>query len=568
MANVPKPTCMAQALGTAAFLLLSLLAPCSADDGPCGSPRPIPSDTRDIPMPKPRERHHIALNIVETSNAYLLRPFDIARQIRRLNDSLPRAMNAGPFGEVPNSSWYTNRNVEQRMTLGDIARGPNTTNGPDTSGHLRIIRAKDMGLSPGFTIRDSRGHVYIIKFDPKSFAELSSGAEVISTKILYAAGYWVPENYITVFDTAKLLVDSGVEFIDRRGFERPMQQDDLSKLFREVTVLTGGKVRALASRYIEGEPLGSWLFRGTRRDDPNDFIPHEHRREIRGLRVIGAWINHFDAKPENNYDSYVTVDGKSFVRHYLLDFGSTLGASTSGPMYQTYGHENAFDVPIVLLRIITLGLYNPPYMRWDTLPSPAVGTWESRTFSPGEFRFGVPNLAFDNLTDDDGYWAAKVVMSFTDAQIDSIVATAQYANPADAAYVARILKERRDKIGRHYYDRVNPLEGFSLRDMGDGTLEVCFRDMAVEAGFYGPAATRYTYEATVPCGCGSEQQLDEGIAETSCVPLTMPPEEQSGTRCIEVTIQTLRRGREPSKELRAYIRQSAGRAPVLVRIQR
>lgn len=554
--------------GAAAAIAVALSGLAGSDTAarPCRPVRPIPPDTLDIPKPAPVKRHTTAVNIIETSNAYLFRPFDIARQFRRLNDSLPRALNAGPFGEVPNSSWYTNRNIRRAMSLEEIARGPNTAEGPDTSGYLYVFRAKDFGLSPGFSVRDKHGREYVIKFDPRDYGELSSGAELISTKILYAAGYWVPENHITVFDTAKVMVDPDVEFIDRGGVRRTMRRDDLTWMFRQVAVRDDGRVRALASRYIEGEPLGEWRFRGTRRDDPNDFIPHQHRRELRGLRVVGAWINHFDARTENTFDAYVTVNGRSYVRHFLLDFGSTLGSSTSGPMWKSYGHENAFDVPLVLLRIITLGLYSPFYMRWDTLVSPAVGTWEARTFDPGAFSYGVPNLAFANMTAADGFWGARVVMSFTDAQIDAIVASARYSDPADAAYVARILKMRRDMIGRYYYNRVNPLVDVHLQVSADGSPALCFDDLAVEAGMHSSRATRYRYAAQVFCECGGRQRPDWRTSETTCLPLDIP--ESSDNLCVVVTIRTLRRGRSPGRDMRAYIRRAAGRELELVRVER
>ncbi|NIW47138.1 MAG: hypothetical protein GWN30_21030, partial [Gammaproteobacteria bacterium] len=60
--------------------------------------------------------------------------------------------------------------------------------------------------------------------------------------------------------------------------------------------------------------------KGIRDDDLNDVIPHQHRRELRGLRVVAAWLNHFDTKANNTLDVYVE-DG--YVRHYLIDFGST-----------------------------------------------------------------------------------------------------------------------------------------------------------------------------------------------------------------------------------------------------
>jgi len=45
------------------------------------------------------------------------------------------------------------------------------------------------------------------------------------------------------------------------------------------------------SRLLEGKPIGGPPFTGTRPDDPNDRIPHEQRRDLRGLASIFAWLD-------------------------------------------------------------------------------------------------------------------------------------------------------------------------------------------------------------------------------------------------------------------------------------
>jgi hypothetical protein len=80
------------------------------------------------------------------------------------------------------------------------------------------------------------------------------------------------------------------------------------------------------ARRFRGKPIGRIRFYGTRPDDPNDIVEHEHRRELRGYGVFAAWLNHVDAKAINSLDTLVTEKGRSYVRHNLIDFGSSLGS--------------------------------------------------------------------------------------------------------------------------------------------------------------------------------------------------------------------------------------------------
>jgi hypothetical protein len=87
----------------------------------------------------------------------------------------------------------------------------------------------------------------------------------------------------------------------------------------------------LASLAIPGRILGGFKYFGTRADDPNDVVPHEHRRELRALKVFGAWTNLVDMKALNTLDTVIAGNGRGAIRHYLQDVGSTFGTGALAP---------------------------------------------------------------------------------------------------------------------------------------------------------------------------------------------------------------------------------------------
>ena len=71
-------------------------------------------------------------------------------------------------------------------------------------------------------------------------------------------------------------------------------------------------------------------------------MPHEHRRELRALRVFGAWTNLTDLKAGNTLDTLVDENGRAVVKHYLQDVGSTFGMANS-PHEWDIGWEYFYD---------------------------------------------------------------------------------------------------------------------------------------------------------------------------------------------------------------------------------
>jgi hypothetical protein len=366
------------------------------------------------------------------------------------------AANANTLGNVPDSSWFQNRHGMFPMSVAALAQGPNNGDGPSFEQPWVVVQAKTEGITPGFRIRDARGDQYVIKFDPPENPELSTAAEVISTKFFHAIGYNVPENYITSFTKEQLQLDG----------KSKLSQAGLEKLLKRIHRGADGKFRAVASKILSGTPVGPFQYFGTRPDDPNDIFPHENRRELRGLRVFSAWLNHDDSRAINTLDMLVNDEGRQHVRHYLIDFGSTMGSGSTSVQKARAGWEYMWEPKATFGRIATLGLWDQAWIRAKYPKHPSIGNFESKYFDPEKWKPEYPNSAFSNMTDQDAYWAARIVMGFTEEEIRAIVKTGQFTDPDAEDYMVATLVERRNKIGRAWLTRVSSFDDFQWTPAG------------------------------------------------------------------------------------------------------
>ncbi len=172
---------------------------------------------------------------------------------------------------------------------------------------------------------DAKGHTWFLEFDPPKFPEGATAAVAIATKIFWALGYNQVESFLTTFDTKNTTIDPNATVRRPNGKRTPFTQDDMNAILERVKRNKDGSYRVIAGRLLPGKLLGPYQYKGTRPDDPNDLVPHEHRRELRALRVFGAWTNLTDLKAANSLDTLVTENGKTIVKHYLQDVGSTFG---------------------------------------------------------------------------------------------------------------------------------------------------------------------------------------------------------------------------------------------------
>ena len=471
--------------------------------GGCASSKPYTTgavktfdpDTSAIEQPGEERSYQYWDRIDNTIFQQIKKPLDLNRVFRFAGKTLgisepKQADNINRLDEVPESSWYTYRHYYSPMTTAELARGPNTVQ-PDTNGEWTIFSAKLEGMNPGFFAEDSGGNRFLVKFDGPNYPELTTSAEVISTKIFYAAGYNVPESTITYFDPEKVRIGNGV-MVEENGEERQMTRQDYREIISNNTRDEQGQVRALASKFVDGVPLGPWNFQETRNDDPNDRVAHEHRREIRGMRIISSWLNDTDRRDANTMSVYTD---QGYIRHLVQDFGNTLGANGSSIHYPIYGQAYLIDPRYMMVSGLSLGLKVHPWEEIDTkdfIPHPSVGYFRSETFRPGQWVSVHPIPAFENMTLRDAFWGAKQVMSFSDEDIMAIVKTGQLSNKDAEEYLIQTLIERRDMIGNYWFRKINPIDKFTaVRESEKVSLN--FKDLGTEKGLFNSDSTRYVY---------------------------------------------------------------------------
>ena len=475
------------------ILVAGVLAGCASPSIPAARFQTAPpvttvNDRLDTPeSPEPRVYVRALVHI----RGSVIRPIKRALSLPRDQ----RALGVNSLDEVPDSTWFTNRIGVRDMSVEEVRTGADEVGTPEAHLPWTVLSTKVGGANIGFIITDARGEKFILKFDKLGFPETETGADAIIGRLLWASGYNVPEDHVVYFRPSDLVLSPKAKVKDVFGNARPLVRAELDRLLTLVDVGKDGRIRGLTSRMLAGTWLGGHPGEGTRADDPNDRIPHEHRRDLRGSFAIFGWLDHTDIKEDNYLDMFVTdpVTKRRYVKHYMVDFGSGLGSTARTNRDLRPGHEYIADFPSMLTSFMTLGLHQRD---WEHRHVPAVrgvGLYDAAPFSPAAWK---PNNAtyLPFLTADrfDNFWGAKILIKFTPAQLRAVVETGRFSDPAATDYLTRTLIQRQRVAARYWFSKVAPIDRPEVVQTAAG-YTVCFDDLLLTNRLAAPGTTtRYT----------------------------------------------------------------------------
>ena len=474
----------------ALFLALALGAGCSAGPRPFSTAPTVWRDDDRHPF-KPKPDESFVPLYWDGADHIVFRPLSHAFLLQTPHE----ARNVNAMDEVPDSSWFTNRVSRHPMTVEEVARGACTGPSPMEERPWKVVGVKIDGANPGFRIKTSSGTVYVLKFDDPEQWERASAGDVVGSRLYHAAGFHVPCDRVVFLRPEELELPEH-EIKDPGG--KTLTAERIEEMLKSLPREPDGRIRALASQFLRGKPLGPWTYEGRWSGDPNDVIDHEDRRELRGSRILGAWINHHDARSQNTLAMWIDDgEGRGHVEHDILDWGDTLGGLTQwDSLSRRVGYTYYIDFGAMGADFITFGAIERPWERAKFGPAGKIfGYFDDAEFEPEEWHVGYPNTAFSAMQEGDGAWMARIISHLDDAAIEAIVAEAHLSSPVARSELVRILRGRRDRILRRYLLRLSSLERPSVEDgrilirltslgtaiPGGGNV-VCVEDRAETAG--------------------------------------------------------------------------------------
>lgn len=544
MAFEPRETGPERALRVGILGLVVLACGAASGCGASGLRRfplraPVLADTDTRPVavrcrlaPTDKEKDHVSCApepyvsplVWDGADNLVFRPLSDGLAMRSVGESV----NVNALDEVPDSAWFTNRVGVRPFPIDELTRAAcdakQALDGEGVEpGAWVIDGGKSNGATAGFRVRPKGKGKYMFKSDAPT-PERPSAASVIGAAAYHAVGFNTSCEQVVFVAPSAFKLTAGLTVTNNSGVTTPFDEKALKKVIDE-SPHRDGRIRMQASAWLPGYLIGPFRYEHTRADDPNDVIPHEDRRELRGGRLLAAWLNHFDAREQNSMDSWIAENPKGppdaspgYVRHYYLDTSDSLGSEWDWDgVSRRLGFSYLLDWGDVSTDFLTLGLLSRPWDQVRKQPGQELFAYfDVEHFVPDKWVNEYPNPAFTRMTERDGAWMARILARFTPEMVAALAKMGRFEKASNTEYLTKVLQGRLERILARYLTRVSPIT--DVRAQGE---RVCGRDLARIRGVRSAAEFRYTATLSVDGAPPAPLAvITEG--EETCVPLGAP----------------------------------------------
>jgi hypothetical protein len=362
---------------------------------------------------------------------------------------IPDALDANSIDDVPRSSWYRGAIDPGRPLRGYVRDGPPQspfTRLDDPTAHRDAYR-----------VVDARGLDYELLPDVDDRPGMRTGADAITSRLVYALGYHTPEVYI-VHDESE-----------------------------------GEPVRVAATRWPLGIDLGPTPINRLREDDPNDHLPHVERRTLRVMKLVAAWLDLPHLRPRMFRDAYRGEPGRGHVEHHVMGFSGSLGVGVWQDEVNFANDPDRQDRNF-FFKLFTMGLSPKPPGYFPQTQWPSVGLFHEHVL-PKRYKITPPFEPTDRMTRGDAYWIAKRIAAIPLTTLAKSLAAAEI-DDAPTNWLFQLLHLRRAEIVAWGYDQTTPLDLMALRprrpqSKKNPSSELVLADLAIDGGFLDPKRRRY-----------------------------------------------------------------------------
>jgi hypothetical protein len=437
--------CAALALGLAAGPLATSAGARATDSwrfDPSAQPVTRVADDQPIPPPEAQGWNEIQAFLDD----HWARPVDDLLAARAHQP----AQDVNALDEVPLSSWFAG--ARSAAAAGEAAA-------LRSAGPFVVEAGRVQGDEPYLIVRDPDGGRYLLSVDAHADSERGARAAVVASRLLHAAGFPAPPGRPARVARETLTLSDGAVEQGEFGGTSDLTGAEIDRLFP-----TPQRTAALFE-LPDGVMLGGFRERGTRAGDPNDRIPHEHRRSLRGLAPLCAWLDHRRLDEAHTLDLYAS-EGQH-VQHLLTHLTAALGV------------EDA----------LAAARRSP-----DRPPSPFGGPG----FDPLAWQPRQPYAPFLEAGWGDLLWGVRVMLEIPESELRDAVEAARFARTEDAAFLAGALRERRSQIARAWLGRLNGAIGFRVLERAAGRWQLTCEDLAARHGLRQADETSFSMVLRLP----------------------------------------------------------------------